>query len=356
MFVSLLQNQNVLCILRELCAEDTYIPTNECEVTLAVAFGHVSLVRHFIESGKPVNSMTANYAAKYGDLAMIHALREINIHCTHHGANLAAFCGHLEVIRDLRAHGIHCTGKAANYAAQMGHLEIVKDLREHGIHCTSKGADLAVRYGQLEVLRDLYEHKIYAHEGALEVAAERGHLEIVQYFVLEHNTFKPQPYSEYIYHGPKWNAADHAAIGGHVKIIQFLRKHGIHATKAAAIPAAVRGGYVSVLVDLEKHGITIPAEDGDGYVDVAIRLGKLNMVKYLRSKGFNFNPKDKYYAFGQAIQDGHIAVVNDLLMHGVKPPRQAINAVIGRGRWTLATLIEASGLASDDEDCYYYDP
>lgn len=353
MFVSLLQNQNVLCLFREFCAEDTYVPTNEFEVTLAAAFGHVSLVRHFIQDGKPVNSMTANYAAKYGDLAMIHALREKNVHCTYHGSNLAALCGHIEVIRDLRAHGIHCTSKAANYAAQMGHLEIVQDLREHGIHCTSKGADLAVRFGHLEVLRDLHAHNIYPHEGALKIAAEFGHLHIVRYFLLEHNTYKSLPGSEYMYRIDTSTVADFAAMKGHVQIVKFLREHDIHVTRHGILEAA-RHGHVNVLVELEENGMTISAADADRCFSHAVINGHLHMVRYLRSKGGDFDPQD-VYAFGQAIRFGRIAVINDLLMHGVQPSHRAIGTAIAHNQWTLATLIEASGMARDDDDGYYYD-
>jgi len=133
-------------------------------------------------------------------------------------------------------------------AALGGHLETLKWLHEKkwfGDEWDYEVCNAAASRGHIEVLRFAFENGCPFSNRGLNDAARGGHHECVEY-MLAQNEKDPAHWRPYHCH-----AAEHAALGGHIRVLALLQKHRVpisfSATKAAA--GAVGSGCFLFLVN-----------------------------------------------------------------------------------------------------------
>lgn len=156
------------------------------------------------------------------------------------------------------------------------------------IHSTFTERDFVFdcKYGHLkniiELLYNLSTNQREAlihcfHDKPVRTAAEYGHLEIVEYLIERGaNIYADNNY-----------AFEHATRGGHLKLIQyFVEEYGYDIDNDFYLNIVVDKGKIDVvryLCSIRKKSIN------DDTIKLAARCGRINILKYFESMGYNIN-------------------------------------------------------------------
>ena len=166
--------------------------------------------------------------------------------------------GHLEVLQWLRSAGAPWDAGTAVAAAGQGHLDVLKWMHANGCPQDSTVVTVAARLGRLSMIRWLHSVEWPWTNGACFEAARNGQLETLQWF-LANGGFGgvfPANVCNLVVH--------HAAQGGHLKVLVWLRETGCdwnawirsygQVWSMCACTAAACHGHLCVLQWLREHG------------------------------------------------------------------------------------------------------
>ncbi len=139
-----------------------YKPSRD-SINWATETGKLEIVKFLIDSNIPTSSNTFYICAKYGHLKILRYFLEkrllslpININI----ADTATISGHYDIIRYLYAiYKIKPTVLAVDMACKYGHINIIKYWYKHDIKPSKAGLEQAVKFKNLEIISFLKSKK-----------------------------------------------------------------------------------------------------------------------------------------------------------------------------------------------------
>lgn len=126
----------------------------------------------------------------------------------------------------------------------------------------------AARHGNLETLKYLRSLGCVCNDVTFKTAIRYGHLEIVEYLA---NYFNPSIQI----------CEDTVMLGGNLKVVKFLLENSYRLgnSKSKTCKCAIRMGKLEILKYLLSHGYYLPG----GMCNYAVKSEQLEILKYLRS-------------------------------------------------------------------------
>jgi hypothetical protein len=178
---------------------------------------------------------------------------------------------------------------------------------------------------------------------ALDMASKSGNLDIVKYFIEDGITGKDGIVQEF-----DWkNILSFACQFGHLGIVKYIHQLFGSILKDmyfdpllwdVCIEYACEGGALDILKYLENN---VGLRPNNRYIESACTFGKLNIVTYLWSLGFRFDP-NRYHTFYEVVRcgDNFIDIVKFIIEHQI----DIINIYYEDYRMNIMSLIENNDL------------
>ncbi len=245
----------------------------------AAAGGQLELIRLLRIWGCPFDESVTALAAKHGHSHIL--LWAIQNECPL-APNLGAIAvraGRLYLALELNRHGVELNAKACEAAAARGSLHDLKALREHGAPWDDMTTMAAVKSGKLEILQYALKKGCPAHPLLCSKAAITGRLHILAW---AHES-AGLPIGQ--------NTLAHAALGGHIDIMDWLFARGC-GLSVGVFRIAATGSYIAALQWL--HIRMCPW--GPEVCLAAAESGQWETLYWLRENGCPWDPFDCYEA------------------------------------------------------------
>ncbi|XP_071444003.1 alpha-latrotoxin-Lg1a-like [Hetaerina americana] len=301
----------------------------------AAANGHLGVVKYLINEKADINDRNGysetslHQAAENGHLDVVKYLIEKGVNINEKKNNghtplyLAAKYGKLDVVKYL------VEGKGANFnerdkwgdtslhvAVQRNHLDIVKYLIEKGANINSRGEygntplHVAAKHGNLDIIKYLVEHQAANFNERnnngrtpldMTVGSRHGKLDVVKYLIDQ---------------GASINGRDNYGL--------TLLHHAALCDQISECDQDV----IKYLIEKKGANADVNAKDNDGHTPLylAVKYGKLNIVKYLIENGANANVRDNYgdTLLNFANRMGHFRLGEYLKSEGVRRSHRSI--------------------------------
>jgi hypothetical protein len=149
----------------------------------AIKRGHFHIVKYCIENNcmtfEPLDAMIT--AAQYGHLDMIKYFLEKGFPLEEMVPANAVYGGHLNIVKFCLSKGCSLWKNSTLYAAQKGYLELLKYCHSNGCNLDASVAAIASYNGHLECLRYILENGCNLNDITVLYAFERGHTECLKY-------------------------------------------------------------------------------------------------------------------------------------------------------------------------------
>lgn len=207
------------------------------------AHGYLNLMMHMPEN-YPITGWSAAYAAANGHIHILEWLKTINTVKTHRAQEMAAHCGNLESLIWLDNNEYPRSIFAFHQAVVSGHIHVLKWMLCNNYPIHSGVVEDAIIRGNLEVLKLLHTI-ITGKPSAHIVAAKCGHLDIVKWL-----------YKVGIH--PTTEAATTAAYYGHLDVLKYFHKHDCTIDDQVCKNAAINGSG-SIFAYAIKNGFPRPS-------------------------------------------------------------------------------------------------
>ena len=284
---------------------------NPLHITCVLAErGMFSLLEWAVESGCPLPSSTCAAAARGGQLDILKWLRARRCKwSTHEVIFWGAWGGHLDLLVWARENGPSCNFNQQLQwdptcaAATRGHLHVLTWLKnEMRIPISSNTSKAAAEAGQIEVLKWMKVMK-FDRNYALQPAVKGGQLHVLKWLEGEGHVPIPwhgsQLYTDAILNNQfevvKWlhsqgylfteTCCALAARKGDLDLLKWLRERGCP-WGALTLLEAAGGGYLAVLRYAMENGCFSSSDIATQLMTRAMESGNLDMLKYLKEKGY----------------------------------------------------------------------
>jgi len=224
---------------------------------------------------------------------------------------------------------------ALRHAISRGVLPTVRYLLDHGaILSSKKPVEEALKNGFDNVVQYLLENHIDTHmdnDVILWLASQYGQLSLVRYLTRK---------------GADINTAlILASRHGNLNVVQFLVEKGaankvgmIHAVNDQAVIDAAKNGHWSVVRYLIQAGST---KHNDKIYELAVRAGNVGMTRFMVENAHVDIQKDTK-ALSYAIKLGYINIVKYLLSQGAKTHKMMSMLALEHGHKDIAEVINKS--------------
>nr|XP_054774562.1 ankyrin-3-like [Lytechinus pictus] len=341
---------------------------------VAAEEGHEDIVKFLVVQGADVNA-----ECDLGQTAL-HAVMH-NDQCI---SAVAEGMGHLNIVKYLIEEGSKIDKQdyrgytPLHIAAAKGYLEIVKYLTDQ--KCSVKEVDnagltplsLAAKHGHLDTVKYLADGRV-DEKAAYSVASRSGHRDIVEFFMyrillrsasshgdldtLRHLLHKGFDINSCF--GKGWTPLDYAIQNDKCEVIDYLLTNGAnHCNEEGPIYMASRLGHLDAVKVLISRGISVNAESHRGQIPLhaASATGRIQVVKILIENGSDLNKTDidGSTPLHAAVQNGHLEVVNYLMRKGAIDIKNrgmtSLYTAAQSGHLDIVDLLLSNGFDLNEED------
>ena len=189
-------------------------------------------------------------------------------------------------------------------AAEHGHLQTLAWMHKNGAFraWTQSTCDGAAANGHFKCLEFAFNRNCpFSNEG-LNVAARNGHYVCVEFMLMQNAM-------DFRWNRDNCRACEHAARGGHIRVLQLLREFRI-GWSTDATEACARGGHVDCMEWMLREKCPI---DYRYCFDDAARDGHIHMLHWIAARWTPNGPAAEVYFHDELLEDlagtGHIPVL-----------------------------------------------
>lgn len=272
-------------------SSDDYESPENTATNVAASRGYINIVKFFIDHGVRDLYPALMLAVKGGHLEVVNILLNYmkNKSVINHGITFAAYNGYIELTALILQWSEEPSNKsnideyntAIAYAARRGHFDIVKMIMDKGFGDPDLTMTEAAKGGYINIIHAMIDFGANLFDDAMINAAEYGYIKVVKLMI-------DRGAREYL------KALYQAAKGGHLNIVKLLIKKG-HLQPQEIIVSlnyAVEGGNMHIIVYIiqyisAKYNIKIIIDFKT--LELAIKYGYVDMVKYILDIGVNLN-------------------------------------------------------------------
>jgi len=166
----------------------------------------------------------------------------------------------------------------SNRAAKIGNVDCLKYLQENRCDWGLKTCTYAAFHGQLECLKYLYENGCPWDKSSLYCCVLNGHLDCVKFFL----ETEEEGYGKDINWGWGTNLCYYAAYNGHLNVLKYLRVKGYQWDEKALISSSLYG-RLDILKYANDTGFNIPLKQCLLVSKIRKKVHNIDCVKYIES-------------------------------------------------------------------------